>query len=431
MRFLLSIVVLFSVAGLAPLSGAQPAQQIQSAPRGAAAQAVLDYISGLTNRADNRIISGQFGFYGDAETPALADEALLKIYQQSGKHVAMTGIDYNSDYVREKGLDAANAWVISRWNEGYLITISWHAPHPWTDAAGAGEENEFRSVRQLITPGNIYHTRYQASLKHVADGLVKLRDAGVVVIWRPFHEMNGAWFWWHQQTQADFRDLWINMFDYFTNTRGLNNLLWGYSPNIAWDKWAQRPDFYYPGAEYVDVVGLDVYGPRNMDAMELNTAYTNPATGKASPGSYDQLAALGKPLGLFEFGPSPANGSGWQDAPYDYAKLARDIKAAYPKIVFFQAWEWIWQIGRHANAAGLMAHPWVISKDELPSFSGDANPPPTATATAPPISTPTATKTRPPTRTKTPTAQPTTPAPDDYTWVIRIDISIVRVPKEQ
>ena len=50
------------------------------------------------------------------------------------------------------------------------------------------------------------------------------------------------------------------------------------------------------------------------------------------------------------------------------ANLIRDIRELYPEVVLFQAWEYVWQIGRHANAAGLMRDPWVITRGELPNF---------------------------------------------------------------
>jgi mannan endo-1,4-beta-mannosidase len=254
------------------------------------------------------------------------------------------------------------------------VNVSWHAPNPFDPAlTGAAVQVgawDFKAntIKKLLKPGDAAYERWQESLKFAADGLTELRDAGVVVIWRPFHEMNGAWFWWGWQAKADFVALWRDMHQYFTQERGLNNLIWAYSPNAAWDKWATPPNFYYPGGDVVDLVGMDFYGPRMMDAAELNIAYTNPDTGKSHIGSYDQLVALGKPMGLFEFGPSPADTSGWDDPKYDFAKLARDIRAKYPKIVMFQAWEWIWRIGAHENASGLMNDPWVISLDEVPAF---------------------------------------------------------------
>jgi mannan endo-1,4-beta-mannosidase len=328
----------------------------------AATNNVLNYIASLSDpaRTSNRVIVGQFGAYGDGEDAQSALESLQRVYNMSGKWPALTGMDYHHwDVWHQNNFTEPNTYLIDQWNRGMLVTVSWHMPNPWTRGESGVEYGQwdFRSVRQLITPGSSAYNNYMLLLDNAASGLAQLRDAGVVVIWRPFHEMNGAWFWWHSQTKEDYVALWQHMYNYYTYNKGLNNLLWAYSPNVAWDQWATAVDYYYPGAQYVDIVGMDVYFARFQDTLRLNDY-----------NSYNQLAALNKPMGLLEFGPSPASGAGWQDPPYDYSKLVRDIRSTYPKLVLFQAWEWIWQIGRHTGVPQLMEDPWSISMDEVPNF---------------------------------------------------------------
>lgn len=88
-------------------------------------------------------------------------------------------------------------------------------------------------------------------LDDIAAGLQQLRDAGVVVLWRPFHEMNGGWFWWGAKKPDVFMQLWRQMFDYFTVQKKLNNLLWVYAANTG-----GRTTAFYPGDGYVDLVGV-------------------------------------------------------------------------------------------------------------------------------------------------------------------------------
>ena len=218
--------------------------------------------------------------------------------------------------------------------------------------------DDTRPVTELLAPGNAAHERWMDMLDNIADGLQELEDAGVVVIWRPLHEMNGRWAWWHQQTAQNYTTLWRHMFDYFTNVRGLDNLLWAYSPMMNMSRWDYRATYHYPGDQYVDLVGLDKYMDIGEDPLQLNRW-----------GEYDDLLSTGKPIGLFEFGPLPATGEGADTVKYDYANLIRDIRARYPKIVLFQAWEWVWQIGNHSNAEGLLNDPWVITRGELPNWS--------------------------------------------------------------
>jgi mannan endo-1,4-beta-mannosidase len=177
-------------------------------------------------------------------------------------------------------------------------------------------------------------------LDGVADALAELGDAGVVVLWRPFHEMNGGWFWWGRRDPADYVAVWRHMFDYFTKTKKLNNLLWVYSPSTT----KSSPVIaYYPGDAYCDIVGLDHYA----EGFDLR--------------GYAELTATGKPFGITEIGPQRSlRGS------YDYAELIVAIQERYPKTVFFQAWAWDWSLSRNKNAAAMLADPWVIGRDELP-----------------------------------------------------------------
>jgi mannan endo-1,4-beta-mannosidase len=362
------ILVLLAICLIAPVvrvegqNSGQPAAASTANPNATTeTKAVLAYLYQLSDpgRTTNRVISGQFGAYGEGQNPQTATETLQEIYDQTGKWVGLTGMDYHTwDLYHKNDFSEPNQFLIDQWRQGTLITLSWHAPNPWTRGestewdAGKGQP---RNVRELMTPNTKANKEWLLLLDDVAAGLDQLQQAGVVVIWRPFHEMNGGWFWWHQQTKADFVALWQHMFDYFTTTKKLNNLLWAYSPNTNNNQWNRRTNFYYPGAAYVDIVGLDKYMERTEDPLALNKWR-----------EYDDLVALGKPMGLLEFGPSPPNGSGWKDPKYDYTKLIRDIKARYPKIVMFQAWEWIWRLGAHDKVSDLLNDPWVVTRDELP-----------------------------------------------------------------
>lgn len=92
-----------------------------------------------------------------------------------------------------------------------------------------------------------------ADIDDVARELLKLRDAGVPVLWRPLHELNGDWFWWGKCGPEAFQRLWKLLYTRYTETFGLNNLIWvfGYTsqPDAAW----------YPGDAYIDIAGADNY----------------------------------------------------------------------------------------------------------------------------------------------------------------------------
>ena len=118
----------------------------------------------------------------------------------------------------------------------------------------------------------------------IAAGLQELKDAGVVVLWRPFHEMNGDSFWWGAKDPDTFIKVWRHMFDYFSKTKGLDNLLWVYSPNHG-----NKTAAYYAGDHYVDLVGLDAY----TDFVDTNHIK-----------GFAEAAKIEKPFGFTEYRPS-------------------------------------------------------------------------------------------------------------------------------
>lgn len=337
-----------------------PTAEAQSAPT----SAVLDYLTGLQGQ---QVIVGQMGSYGGQTSIATAEEQLDRIFDLTDTYPALTGFDFQRpDQTPEQSIADAVAYAIDKWDAGYLITISWHANNPCT-GAGATMDVWDNATQSVIPPldglrlldGGDCRDAWRASLDLVADGLQELEDAGVVVIWRPFHEMNGAWFWWNRQEQATFVAMWVDMYDYFTQTKGLSNLIWAYAPNTPWDEFAQAADFYYPGDAYVDLVGLDHYMTVEETTLTLN-----------SFGGYDQLAALNKPMALTEFGPIPASGAAWDTKAYCWNDLIGDIQSQYPKIVYFLAWEYVWQIGRDPFTCQqeLMDNAAAVTLDNLPSF---------------------------------------------------------------
>ena len=368
-----ALVILAALLILAPALNPISAQTVESPTK-----QILAFFEGLATRPDKNVLVGQFGYFGDGETPTLADRVLNDIRTTSGKDIAFTGADYEA---RSATRAETNTWLIQQWQLGRIVMLSWHAPNPFAPDKGVdcrlGDDRcDEDNVQQLLTPGNAAYDFYQYQLTQVADDLTVLRDAGVAVIWRPFHEMNGGWFWWHQQPKATFVAFWQQMYKYFTEDRGLNNLLWAYSPNMVWDTGSTAVDFYYPGAAYVDLVGLDVYYDKDQDTLDLDR----------NGGSYLPLIALNKPMGLFEFGPSPSNGC--CPTQFNYAKLLHDMRTKYPKLVFFQAWEWIYSISENSGVEALMNDSAAVTLTDLPKWTATSAVPAVASTIVKPPETP-------------------------------------------
>jgi len=109
----------------------------------------------------------------------------------------------------------------------------------------------------LFTVGSPTYKTWAARMDTAALYLKQLEQAKIPVLWRPWHEMNGGWFWWGGNT-THLIQLWRQTYDYLTNTKHVNNLLWVWGPN-QWN--SSIPNFkdFYPGNQYVDILGADFY----------------------------------------------------------------------------------------------------------------------------------------------------------------------------
>lgn len=175
-----------------------------------------------------------------------ADHEMEHILKVTGKLPAMRGLDYiNSDFKR------VNKRSIDWWNKGGLVTICWHTG---INGGGYGEcKAEVPDFCKLFDESTDEHKAMIANWDNAALALCELQDAGVPVLWRPFHEFDGGWFWWGKDGGDNFIRLWKLMYDRYTQKFGLNNLIWvlGYDAGVK--------DGWYPGDDYCDIIGADTY----------------------------------------------------------------------------------------------------------------------------------------------------------------------------
>jgi mannan endo-1,4-beta-mannosidase len=178
---------------------------------------------------------------------------------------------YVTDKTKEELRQSLVDEAIAKHAEGRVITLMWHCCFPtngdecngddiWRWADNMPTEEEWA---ELTTDGTPLNTLWKKQLDGVAIYLKKLQEAKVPVLWRPYHEMNGVWFWWcNKPGENGFQKLYINMYNYFTNYHKLNNLLWVWNTNaprdIPGDEAGPYED-YFPGIDYVDVLTADVY----------------------------------------------------------------------------------------------------------------------------------------------------------------------------
>ena len=324
---------------------------------------LLKYLRDLPQRTDHRVLSGQNIGHANQDVTAGYAKYFGALGQQTGQYPAILGVCYGWEEFSPPQIAKANKLLIQHWRDGGLVTISMSPGNPWTGGGLRDRTLGPCDYLDVVRSGTDAHRRWAEVLRVVADGLSDLRAAGVVVLWRPLHEMNGDFFWWSAGKHAgwaspqEFAALWKFTFEYLAVERKLDNLLWVYAPNAP-SPGVQSVLHYYPGDQHVDVVGMDYYGNSLADPNVRE--------------GFGSLATLGKPMGFSEVGPAfwlfahPRGG-------FDNASVIRSIRTDYPQATFFVYWSG-WssllmnvQMGivQNRNAKELLHDPWVITRGSV------------------------------------------------------------------
>lgn len=248
---------------------------------------VLNYLRGITGTS---IVSGQH----NKEPASLPSQYTQQVHDITGQYPGLWGGDmmFRADDVnnRQRVIDQAK----TEWANGSLVALTWHACSPTVGRTcefegGVKTQISAAQFQEIVTGGTNLNNVWRSRMAEVVPYLRQLRDAGVPVLWRPFHEMNESWNWWGNRPGVNGgAKIFQQMKDYF-DSQGLDNLIWVWNvqDNPA-GGWAN----YYPGSGYVDVVSLDVW-------------YKN----YPSSGDYQQMqsiAATGnKPIAIAEIGKMP------------------------------------------------------------------------------------------------------------------------------
>ncbi|WP_250034707.1 glycosyl hydrolase [Paractinoplanes maris] len=321
-----------AVGAITALLGAGMVHQAGDASAFAATpkSTVINYLRSISGTS---IVSGQHN-----KEPASAPGAYTQqVHDVTGQWPGLWGGDmmFRADDVnnRQRVVDQAK----TEWRNGSLVALTWHACSPT-----AGRTCEFdggvktrisdSQFQQVVTGGTALNQTWRSRMAEVVPYLRQLKDAGIPVLWRPFHEMNETWNWWGGRPGANGgAKIFQQMKDYF-DSQGLDNLIWVWNvqdnPAGGWSS-------YYPGGNYVDVVSLDAWYKAYPSAADYQQT---------------QSIAAGKPIAIAEMGKVP-----------DSALLTSQTRWAYFMI-------WSEQLrGSNTNAeiqAGYY-HPRVLNQGEV------------------------------------------------------------------
>lgn len=304
----------------------------------AEAQRVYDF---LQETYEQKTISGMMA------NVAWNVEESEQVYQWTGKYPALNCFDYIHLQSSAEGswIDYGDITPVSQWwNNGGLVAAMWHWNVPTSNGSGnltTYKDQTSFDIDNAFTEGTWEYQTVNADLEKIAGYLKLLKDANIPVIWRPLHEAAGGWFWWGKNADS-FKRLWIQMFDYF-KAQGLDNLIWVWTTETGDADW-------YPGDEYVDIVGRDLYGNDAADcASQYQTVvseYGSKMVALSECGAYiDTNSKLGLLSEQWNAGARWLWFMPWYDN--DGAALSHADK------------EW-WQ--------DAMSQSYVITRDQLPSF---------------------------------------------------------------
>ena len=161
--------------------------------------------------------------------------------------------------------------------KGIINTFCWHLREPikedsfyTADMTTDQKANAFKS----ILPGGVNHEWYKKKLDKIASVLLNLKGSKgelIPIIFRPFHEFDGSWFWWGANfaTAQEYKTAYQFTVDYLKNSKGVHNILYAFSPDNSYSTEANYLS-RYPGDKYVDVLGMDNYG--DFDNQEQSGA---------------------------------------------------------------------------------------------------------------------------------------------------------------
>jgi mannan endo-1,4-beta-mannosidase len=201
------------------------------------------------------------GWYGD--------ENRSDVRSVTGSHPAVIGVDFSGlsgipENEIEKTKIQLRKTIADTYNRGGVITISWHFNNPVYRGGFYWVDTLSKPTVQLLLPGAEYHFKYKEILNTIGELVksIKGNDGKTVpMIFRPYHEFDGDWFWWgraHCSTD-EFKSLWRFTVTYLKDSLGVHNLIYAFSPDnkfLTEQQYLER----YPGDEWVDMVGVDNYG---------------------------------------------------------------------------------------------------------------------------------------------------------------------------
>ena len=231
--------------------------------------------------------SGKKTLSGVQSSHSNTNDYVDAVYKATGKHPALAGYDFI--FLQYSPTPEGWSWVRdyndisapkAQWAANGLVNYMWHWNVPDSEAAWKNATDNYNfdgynfysdktsfDIKEALKEGTWQNRFIMNDIAEVAGYLKLLQAENIPVIWRPLHEAagnydlygpNGAWFWWGRGGAEPCKQLWRLLYDQLVNVHGLNNLIWVWTVDVVKGAEDQYLD-WYPGDEYVDIVGVDIY----------------------------------------------------------------------------------------------------------------------------------------------------------------------------
>ncbi len=188
--------------------------------------------------------------------------------------------------------DKMKAFIAAGYARGGIITISWHFTNAVT---GKSAWDATDGTVAAILPGGNKHELYKSWLHKIAAFMQSLKGKNgepIPVIFRPFHELNGSWFWWGKKwcTPEEMKNIYRFTHRYLRDSLQVHNLLYAFNT----DRFSNEEEYLerYPGDEWVDIIGFDIYQRSNNNKKFMHDMDRSLATLEKMAVTKNKIAAL-------------------------------------------------------------------------------------------------------------------------------------------
>ncbi|RFS20701.1 beta-mannosidase [Chitinophaga silvatica] len=209
------------------------------------------------------------------------EEGRSDVKSVTGSHPGVVGVDLReftgfSPEHCQKSMEAVRKIVSDTYNRGGVVTVAWHFNNPVSGGEFYWKDSVSKPAVKYIIPGGSAHEQYKDILRQIGNWANNTKGADgkvVPMIFRPFHEFDGEWFWWGKPhcTREEFTSLWKFTVSFLRDSMQVHNFIYAFSPD---NKFNSTEEFLerYPGDEWVDMVGMDNYGDMGRDGYKLKKA---------------------------------------------------------------------------------------------------------------------------------------------------------------